>query len=197
MGLSQPTVSRIVTRVARALSARSKDIITFPYSQADQDIQMEGFYTNRHRIPNVLGCIDGSLIPIKAPSAHENAYVCRKQFHAINTQAVCTHDMKFTNLVARWPGATHDAFIWANCNLQSQMERGIHNGGYLLGDPAYPLQPWLLTPVRNPRNAAERRYNAHHRRLRKVIECTFARWKNRWRCLHKEGKLQNNDIIRS
>ena len=39
-------------------------------------------------IPNCVGAIDGTLIPIQAPIEHEEIYVCRKNFHAINAQGV-------------------------------------------------------------------------------------------------------------
>ncbi|XP_064641948.1 putative nuclease HARBI1 [Lineus longissimus] len=182
-GLSQPTISRIVTRVSSALEAKVQQFIVFPRTAAEQEREKEGFYYERHRIPNVVGCIDGSLIPIKCPSVNEASYICRKQRHAINVQGVCSHDLKFTNIGARWPGATHDAFIWCNCSLKAKMERGLlDDGGYLLGDSAYPLRPYLMTPVSHPEDAADRRYNVHHRRVRSIIERTFGRWKNRWRC---------------
>ncbi|CAI5678493.1 unnamed protein product [Oreochromis niloticus] len=45
----------------------------------------EGF----HKIagfPGVIGCIDGTHIPIIAPSVNEGDYVNRKSFHSINVQ---------------------------------------------------------------------------------------------------------------
>jgi hypothetical protein len=41
------------------------------------------------------GAVDGTLIPIIAPAEHEEAYVCRKGFHALNVQAVCDADMRY------------------------------------------------------------------------------------------------------
>jgi len=35
----------------------------------------------------------------------------RKHFHSINVQIICDADMLLTNVVARWPGSTHDSFI--------------------------------------------------------------------------------------
>jgi hypothetical protein len=35
-------------------------------------------------LPNVIGVIDGTLIPIIAPKDNEADFVCRKGFHAIN-----------------------------------------------------------------------------------------------------------------
>jgi hypothetical protein len=50
-------------------------------------------------MPNTLGCVDGTFIPIKAPSKREEAYVCRTSFHTLNVQGVCDHKKKFTNIV--------------------------------------------------------------------------------------------------
>ena len=37
-------------------------------------------------LPNVIGCIDGTHIPITAPALDEGDYVNRKSFHSINIQ---------------------------------------------------------------------------------------------------------------
>ena len=39
-------------------------------------------------LPNVMGCLDGTQIPITAPADNEADYVNRKSFHSINVQ-VC------------------------------------------------------------------------------------------------------------
>ncbi|XP_064631152.1 putative nuclease HARBI1 [Lineus longissimus] len=44
-----------------------------------------------------------------------------------------------------------------------------------------------MTPIRNPQDEGEVRFNAHHRRARQKIEATFERWKMRWLCLHRDG----------
>jgi len=46
------------------------------------------------RLPNCLGAVDGTLIPILAPHNREDIYVCRKGYHAINVQAVVRPDMR-------------------------------------------------------------------------------------------------------
>ncbi|XP_064653064.1 putative nuclease HARBI1 [Lineus longissimus] len=150
----------------------------------------EGFFDEeRFRIPNVIGLVDGSLIGIKTPSKDEETFVSRKKGHAINVQGICDHEMKFINLVVKWPGSTHDAFLWNNCSLNEDFENGNIDDGLVLGDSAYPLRPWLLTPILNPTNDAEESFNVHHRRMRRIIDCCFGKWKMRWLCLHKYGGL--------
>ena len=61
--------------------------------------------------PGVIGCIDGSHIPIVALHEDEFAYVNRKKFHSINVQAICDSNLVFMDVVAKWPGSSHDSFI--------------------------------------------------------------------------------------
>ena len=134
----------------------------------------------------MLGCVDGSLIRIKAPAEDENVYVCRKQYHVMSIQGICDHRKVFTNIVSRWPGSAHDAFIWSNCALNTQFENGEVDG-HLVGDSAYPLRPWLLTPIQNAGGQAEERYNRSHRVTRQCMGGAFGIWKMRWLVIYDFG----------
>uniref|UniRef100_A0A8B8C5V9 Putative nuclease HARBI1 n=1 Tax=Crassostrea virginica TaxID=6565 RepID=A0A8B8C5V9_CRAVI len=181
-GISLSSASRIVHSVCSALCL-SLDNIKFPTAQ-----QLNRIKDEFHAIcnfPNVVGAIDGTLIPIQGMTSEEEPYfVCRKGFHAINVQAVVTADLRFTNVVVRWPGATHDAFILANSALPGIME-GVN--GWLLGDSGYPLKKWLLTPFAQPSNQHEERYNSSHCTTRNTVERAFGVLKSRFRCMHKTG----------
>ncbi|KAJ4938380.1 hypothetical protein JOQ06_003000 [Pogonophryne albipinna] len=77
--------------------------------------------------------------------------------------------MGIVDLVARWPGSTHDARILRESALQWEFEAGRVNG-LLLGDSGYPLKRWLMTPVIAERTAQERRYNDKHTQTRNIVE---------------------------
>ncbi|XP_033976858.1 putative nuclease HARBI1 isoform X2 [Trematomus bernacchii] len=77
--------------------------------------------------------------------------------------------MGIVDLVARWPGSTHDARILRESALQREFEAGRING-LLLGDSGYPLKRWLMTPVIAERTAQERRYNEKHTQTRNIVE---------------------------
>ena len=84
----------------------------------------------------VIGCVDGSLIPMKGPSEDEDTKFCQKIVHAINVQAICDHNSKFTNVIVKWAGSTHDAFMWNSNKINANFQEGLIRNGFLLGDSA-------------------------------------------------------------
>ncbi len=153
--ISKSSVSRIVRDVSISLSRQAPTYINLP--QQNIHTTMESFSNIAH-FPSVIGAIDCTHVSIKAPSEDEHLYVNRKGYHSVNIQAVCDSKMLFLDAVAKWPGSTHDAFIWANSGLSGRFENGEMPNGWLLGDSGYPLRPWLLTPVLHPANHQEIRY---------------------------------------
>ena len=61
--------------------------------------------------------------------------------------------------------------------------------GLILGDSAYPLRRWLLTPFRTPGDRRQERFNVAHARERVVVESTIRILKKRWHILHIGFKL--------
>ena len=49
-----------------------------------------------HKLPNVIGAMDGSHIPIHAPSKNGAHYVNRKSFHSINLLGIVDYKEHFT-----------------------------------------------------------------------------------------------------
>lgn len=84
------------------------------------------------------------------------------------------------NVVARWPGSAHDATIFNNSDLRAQCENGSFGNKWLLGDSAYPLKPYLLTPLINTQTRGQQLYNEAHIRTRNCIERCFGVWKRRF-----------------
>ncbi|XP_069062076.1 putative nuclease HARBI1 [Pleurodeles waltl] len=56
-----------------------------------------------------------------------------------------------------------------------------------VGDSAYAVRTYMLTPYLSPATPAERRYNVAHRATRNVVERTFGLLKSRFRCIHRSG----------
>ena len=138
-GISQPSVSRCIATVSDALCLHAKEFIVFPNQQEQVTIQQS--FQEKDGFPLVLGCIDCSHVNIVAPAVNEETFVNRKNEYFINIQAICDCDLKFIDIVARWPGCTHDAFTWRQSGLNQKISSGEISiiDGWFLGDSAYPL----------------------------------------------------------
>ena len=182
-GVSKASVSRSVHNVCLALCHHAREFISFPSGSAEIRKTKENFFL-LSGLPNTLGVIDGTLFPIKGPSIDKHFNVCRKGYHAMNVQAVCDTKLKFVDVVVRYPGSTHDAYIWKNCAVADRFERRELDG-WLVGDSAYGLRPWMMTPLTMPITGAQMRFNTSQ--MRNTIERSFGVLKMRFRCLSKTG----------
>ncbi|XP_052799657.1 putative nuclease HARBI1 isoform X2 [Mya arenaria] len=182
-GVSRSSVCRIIHGFVDAV-IYNVDNIKFPVQRDDQMSVKRGFY-RKCKFPNIVGAVDGTLVPILAPTANEESFVCRKGFHAINCQAVASSDLRFIDIVAKWPGSSHDAGVFDNSVLKDYLEADLE--AVLLGDSGYPLRRYLITPILHPSNENEERYNRRHKTAREVVERAFGVLKSRFRCLHRSG----------
>ncbi len=193
--MSQSMISKSINEISKAITNHlGNKYIKFPRSEQEVEIMKERFLED-YGLPGVLALVDGSQIRISGvPLNAKRMYIKKSsRYTTVNTQFVIDCDMRILNVNARYPGATHDTHIWknsklftlleANFNLADQSEN-IYRDSFLLGDLGYPLQPWLMVPVKDCSDDQihEKMYNKKQRQIRSKIERFNAVFKNRWRC---------------
>lgn len=107
----------------------------------------------------------------------------RKSFFSLNVQTVSGYDLRILDVVAKYPGSTHDSFIFGNSYLRDRFECGEFQDFILLGDSGYPLKQYLMTPLRNPQTRGEKLYNESHIKTRNTVERQYGVLKRRFPCL--------------
>lgn len=91
--------------------------IKFPQIQAEIN-ETKLRFENEFKVPGVLSIVDGTHVAISAMSREiEQAYVNKKGFHSINVQISCDARMAITSVNARYPGSTHDSYIFLASRL--------------------------------------------------------------------------------
>ncbi|KAI4455474.1 hypothetical protein MML48_9g00002310 [Holotrichia oblita] len=172
------------------LVALRNKYITWPNTR--ELITIERDFHARSGFPGVIGAIDVCNISFKAPADQHESYIDRKLRHSIKLQGICTKNKIFINIMVGFPGSVHDSRVIQNSAIFRDIEHNRNLNKYfplseyhLVGDSAYPLLKWLMTPYRNNGNLTERqrRYNTAHSNTRIVIEHTFGLMKSRWRIL--------------
>jgi hypothetical protein len=67
---------------------------------------------------NAIGAIDGTHIPCIVPEQDQPKYRNRKGVTSQNVMAICDFDMRFTFVVAGWPGSVHDTRVWTDARVE-------------------------------------------------------------------------------
>lgn len=104
----------------------------------------------------------------------------RKHYFSLNVQAICNAELEFIDIVARWPGSTHDSHIFNNCYTRAMFEQGAYGSAVLVGDAGYACNNYMMTPLQQCNTAAENLYNESQIRTRNCIERVFGVWKKRF-----------------
>jgi hypothetical protein len=81
-----------------------------------------------------IGAIDGSHVKVVMPVDEMVNHTCCHGYTSQNVLAICDFDMRFTFVVAGWPGAAHDTRILnhalANFPLFSVPPKGMHGTSF-------------------------------------------------------------------
>ncbi|XP_064463433.1 putative nuclease HARBI1 [Ornithodoros turicata] len=181
MAVSQSTISKVLFKVTNAIVLQLAPLwIRFP-TEPDEIREVMRAFKTKWRLPGVIGCVDGSVIGILAPSERsgqyqKSAFFCWKQYFAINAMIVRDASMRITSMDCSFSAGAHDAYVWRH------------------SDSGYPLQPWLLTPLPGdpPPNTPEARYNRRHKAARGIVEKCIGLLKSRFRCLQRYRTLHYN-----
>ncbi|XP_026736450.1 putative nuclease HARBI1 [Trichoplusia ni] len=133
------------------------------------------------RFPRIIGAIDCTHVRMKSPGGETaEIYRNRKGYFSINMQAICSADLMFNDVVARWHGSAHDSHIWDNCNQRRHFLQGTYRNYCLLGDSGYAQTTFMMTPFATVSSANQSLYNESQIRTRNTIERTFGIWKRRF-----------------
>ncbi|KAL5256979.1 hypothetical protein ACHWQZ_G000093 [Mnemiopsis leidyi] len=193
--LSRGSAHNCVINVSVALSSYVNEYVVYQWNAGSISSMKQGF-----DFPGVLGAIDCTKIKIKAPSVDEDAYVSRHPGHYLNCQVICDGNLKFVDVVAKWPGSVNDAVIWEYCGFKKQLEDFLgclpkEYSGWLIGDSGYATKEGLLTPYLDCKSVAEEKYNKCHKRSRCKVERAIGVLKSRFQCLCKQngGAIQFNE----
>ncbi|KAK4875415.1 hypothetical protein RN001_011837 [Aquatica leii] len=114
--IAKSTAWAYVNKVCCCLVQLSDKYISWPTRCKTHQLMQQ--FEAQHGFPGVLGAIDGTHIPITAPSKDQAAYCNRHQYHSIILQAICDANYKFIDVFAGYAGSVHDARVFTINQLQ-------------------------------------------------------------------------------
>ena len=101
-----------------------------------------------------IGALDGLAVRIGCPTKAEmpdpTCFFCRKNFFALNVQAICDRKKRIIWISPGHAGSNHDSTAWQDTklfDLLEGMEEELQKAGFfIVGDSAYPLSAYLQVP---------------------------------------------------
>ncbi|KIH69455.1 transposase, IS4 family [Ancylostoma duodenale] len=165
----------------------------------EQNAQDQVGRSERHRninsfaVADVIGLIDGTLVPILTPTEDGFQYMSRKGYSCLNVCVICDAVGRILYVNCGFPGSVHDSTVWRNSTPGRMFANGDYIHGYcLLGDSGYANGEGIMTPFR-PSSVREdyrkKRYNRKHSHIRCHVEMTISRLKARFPILNTNMRL--------
>lgn len=158
-GVSVSSVCGILPKVTAAICTELKEFKKTPQTAEERIDACRAFYAIAS-FPLTIGAIDCTHIKIRSPGGQtaEN-YRNRKGWFSLNVQTISSADLRIMDVIARWPGASHDQTIFNNSGIKYRFENGDFGKYILVGDGGYKNTMYLATPLLNPVTRADALYN--------------------------------------
>ncbi|XP_066603775.1 putative nuclease HARBI1 [Prorops nasuta] len=183
--MAESTFHLVCNNIMEFLNNLAKSIIKFPET-IEEKTEISNEFKTINNFPGILGCIDGTYITIRTP-AHKikSTYVNRHDIPSLTLQAICDAKKMFLDVFTGPPSKIHDARIFKLSFISSILPDICGNEWHILGDAAYPIKKYLITPYRDYGNLTEeqRNFNYKFSACRVKIENAFGLLKGRFRQL--------------
>ncbi len=166
-GVSQPTISRVVTTLTPLLGAALAD-----YTPVAEDLHPGEHYL-----------IDGTLLPCWSWSGQRQLYSGKHKTTGLSVQVACRLEGSLAWISDAIDGCRHDSFAVEDSGVLTTLDPRTW-----IGDKGYVGQD-MLTPIKKPAHRRlldwEIEFNRQVNKIRYVIEQVIANFKT-WRILHTD-----------
>ncbi|KAF8401031.1 hypothetical protein HHK36_014334 [Tetracentron sinense] len=203
-GLGISTCHKLVLEVCSAI----KTVLMPKFLQwPDEDSlkKTKETYESAYGIPNVVGSMYTTHIPIIAPKISVGAYFNKrhternqKTSYSITVQGVVDQRGVFTDVCIGWPGSMPDDQVLENSILYKRANGGQLKDVWIVGNSGYPLMDWVMVPYTHQHLTwTQHAFNEKIGEIQSIAKESFARLKGRWRCLQRrtEVKLQDLPVV--
>ncbi|KAI3991969.1 hypothetical protein MKX01_012914 [Papaver californicum] len=200
-GLGISTCHKLVLEVCSAIkTVLMPKFLQWPDEEKLKNIEKE--FESVSRIPNVVGSMYTTHIPIIAPKISVSAYFNKrhternqKTSYSITVQGVVDPKGVFTDVCIGWPGSMPDDQVLEKSALYQRANGGQLKGSWIVGSSGYPLMDWVLVPyTQQNRTWTQHAFNEKIGLIQHVGKSAFARLKGRWGCLQKRTEMKLQDL---
>ncbi|XP_027069238.1 protein ALP1-like [Coffea eugenioides] len=197
-GTSQSTVSQVTWRFVEAIEMNGHQHIRWP-STENELMDIKSQFEQIQGLPNCCGAIDTThiVILLSTSKRRTDVWLDSKENYSMPLQAIVGPNLKFLDIFSGLPGMLNESSLLPYSSFYDKCQKGERLNGkkiklsqqaelqeYVVGDSAYPLLPWLLTPYQgNDLSQTKVDFNKHHLATRVVAQRALARLKDVWKMI--------------
>lgn len=188
LGASE-NATTIINTVSGVIAGMSDQFISFPTSpdaKASMAAKLEGMFG----IPGVLGVLAPAHFKIRASPYERDVYrsfLNSLGFTSVVSQLICDYDGNVLSVEKCCKGGTCEQEMWKTSFKGREMEEDGHGPYWLIGGNGYNQSKHVLTPVTEPANDRETRFNEAHAKVLSIAHRTLKDLKRRFKCLAQLG----------
>nr|XP_021203270.2 putative nuclease HARBI1 [Bombyx mori] len=187
--VSSCSISKFVPEILNAVYQELKNLIEMANTEETWSEIVYGF-SDKCNFPFCGGAIDDKHVQIRCPARSRTDYYNYKRTFSIVLLAVCDSNLKFRYINVGHYGRASDGGFFARSNLKTMLEERSLNapeGMVLLGDHAFPLTEYLMTPYSRRLDLSNKQkiFNYRLSRARRTIENTFGVLVSKFRIFEK------------
>ncbi|XP_044035024.1 putative nuclease HARBI1 [Siniperca chuatsi] len=196
VGLSQTDCHAVISTISGVIAGMSDQFISFPLireARANVAFKIEKFCG----IPNVLGVLSPAHFKIRASPYEKDtfrSFVNTLGYTSVVSQIICDSDGNILSVEKCCVGSTFEQEMWDSSFKGREMEEELHGPYWVIGGKGYHLSKHVLTPVSEPVNDNEARFNEAHAKIHDVMRTTLGSMKRRFRCLMQLGFAQEGSL---
>ncbi|KAM8729573.1 putative nuclease HARBI1 [Acanthopagrus latus] len=194
--LSQTDYTAVIGTVSGVIAGMSDQFISFPLMQdAKSNVAFE--IEKLCGIPNVLGVLAPAHFKIRASPYEKDSFrsfVNTLGHTSVVSQFICDSDGNILSVEKCCVGSTLEQEMWESSFKGREMEEDLHGPYWVIGGKSYKLSMHVLTPVSEPANDKEIRFNEAHAKIHNVMRTTLGSMKRRFKCLMQLGFAQEGSL---
>ncbi|XP_038680925.1 protein ALP1-like [Tripterygium wilfordii] len=198
LGLNHSTVAQVTWRFVVAMQEKGHWHLQWPSTEAKMT-EIKSNFEKKLGLPNCCGVIDTThiLMSLSTLDPASEKWLDHEKNHSMLLQAIVDHSMRFLDIVTGWPGQLEEWAVFESsgfCKLCNEGERlngkklelseGLEIGEYLIGDAAYRLLPFLVTPYQKGKlPVLKAELNKRLSAAQMAAQMALAKLKEMWRII--------------
>ncbi|CAJ1080952.1 putative nuclease HARBI1 [Xyrichtys novacula] len=188
VGQVQTDCLPVINTVSGVIAGMSDQFISFPITH---DSKKKVALKNKKYcgIPGVLGVLAAAHFRIRVSPYEDSfrSFVNSSGYTSVVSQLICDSDGNILSVEKCCLGSMFDQKLWESSFKGREMEEEIHGPYSVIGGKGYNLSKHVLTPVSEPANSSENRFNDAHAKIHNVMQTALGCMKSRFRCLMQLG----------